>query len=174
MALRSPAPRRAAPRSLRWRQRRKRRRKGGGEGARRRQSAAAARPASAGAGGGGERTGRQRRGRRSYRAAYAYVRWTRHSLLQYQTKIPPSLHCWQQHNRLPEAVSLAAQAAHSRRNLLILAALALAVLCPPQGLVCLKESISLPVESYRSKLALGTSNSPILPSQTHPRAHHLL
>ena len=65
--------------------------------------------------GGGEETGLRLRRRRSYSAAYA-------------------LHRWQQHNRLPAAVSLAAQAAHRRRNLLIFAALAWPCLVLPRAL----------------------------------------
>ena len=112
--------------------------------------------------GGWEETRRRRRRSRSYSAAYALVRWR----VEYrdQTMIPQSLHRWQQHNRLAAAVSLAAPATHRRRNLLIFAALALAMSCPPLGLIFMKESISLPVGCDRFKLVLGSRN----PQLFHP------
>ena len=117
-------------------------------------------PAHAGAGGG--MGGDEAATAAQYSAAYALVRWR----VEYrdQTMIPQSLHRWQQHNRLPAAVSLAAPATHRRRNLLIFAALALAMSCPPLGLIFMKESISLPVGCDRFKLVLGSRN----PQLFHP------
>ena len=75
---------------------------------------------------------------------------TWHSLQQYQTMTPSSLHRLQQDKRWPATVSLMEQAAHFRRRQFILAASALAVPRPPQGLICWKAISSLPVGSNRS------------------------